>query len=402
MPQFQYTAIKKDGKKIQGKYNSDTKEEVILMLKENDYYPVNVVLSTGSKDIKISSFTKVKSKDIAIFSRQFYTMLNAGVNILYSLDILRYQTKNSKLKKAITEIYEDVQKGMIFSDALDKHGHIFPKLFLNMARAGESSGNLDVIMEKMAQHYEKENKINNKIRSAMIYPIILSLVAFLVVIFLITIVMPTFVSMFESSGVALPLPTKILLEISDFIKKYWYFLFFAIIVFIYIVRKYSRSNRGMYKIDKFKLKVPILKNTLKMIITSRFTRTLSLLQSSGISLIESLELTSKILGNKAASDFINYSKEEVKRGNSLGDTIDGTSLFPPMLSAMVKIGEESGSLDEILNKTADFYDDEVESSIEKFTTMLEPIMIIFMAIIIGSIVMAMVLPMFDMINTISF
>lgn len=402
MPEFEYSAIKKDGKKVNGSYEVDTKEEVVTMLKSNGYYPVSIKAIEGSKEIKLTPFSKVKSKDISIFARQFYAMLNSGITILTIVDILRKQTTNKKLQKAIAEIYEDLQKGLTFSESLSKQKSVFPDLFINMAIAGENTGNLDIMMEKMADHYEKENKINNKVRSAMIYPIILSVVSVFVIIFLLTVVMPTFVSMFEDSGAPLPTPTKVLLAISYTIKELWYILLLLLIILAFTFKKYKNTDKGKFTIDTIKLKIPVLNNTLKMIMTSRFTRTLALLQTSGISLLQSLDLVSNVLGNKVGSKFIQDAKEEIKKGSTLGKVIEGTSLFPPMVAVMVNVGEESGALDDILNKTADFYDEEVESAIEKFTSLLEPIMIIVMAIIIGSIVIAMVLPMFDMINTISY
>ncbi|MBS4536184.1 type II secretion system F family protein [Clostridium sp. D2Q-14] len=402
MPKFKYAAIKDDGKKINGTYDVNTEEEVIAMLRSNGYYTISVELIKGSKEIKKFSFNKVSSKDISVFARQFYTMLNVGISILTILDILSKQTINKKFKKVIIDIHENLQKGLTFSESVSKHEKIFPKLFINMMVVGENSGNLDIMMEKMANHYEKENKINNKIKNAMIYPIILSIVSIIVVMFLLIVVMPTFISMFESNGAPLPIPTKILLKISYIIKDFGYIFLGVILVSVYLLKKYKDTDKGRYTIDKFKLKIPVLNNILKIVMTSRFTRTLSMLQSSGISLISSLDLIENILGNKVGSNLLRETKEQIRKGKSLGKVMEGTSLFPPMLTTMIKIGEESGALDDVLNKTADFYDEELESVIRKFTSLLEPIMIIIMAIVIGGIVIAMVLPMFDMINIISF
>lgn len=401
MPKYEYTAIKKDGKKINGIHDVDTKAEVVSMLRNNGYYIVSIELKEGSKEIKINPFSKVSSKEISIFARQFYTMLNAGITILPIMDILSKQTINKKLQKSISEMHEDLQKGLTFSESILKQKKIFPGLFINMIIAGENSGNLDIMMEKMSDHYEKENKINNKVRSAMIYPAILSIVSLVVVIFLLTVVMPTFINMFEGSGAPLPMPTRILLETSYIIKDFGYIFLVILLILVYSFKKYKDTDKGNYNIDKLKLKIPLVNSTLRAIMTSRFTRTLSLLQSSGISLIRSLELSGNVLGNKVGSDFLKDAAEEIRKGKTLGKVMEGTSLFPPMLAVMIKVGEESGALDDVLNKTADFYDEELESAIEKFTSLLEPIMIVIMAIIIGGIVIAMVLPMFDMVNIIS-
>ncbi|MTI48218.1 MAG: type II secretion system F family protein [Firmicutes bacterium] len=401
MPNYKYTALDKLGKKVDKTYSANSREEVLNMLRQNGYYPVNIEIDSKAKDIKKFSLpSKVKTKDIAIFCRQFYAMLNAGVPIINCLEILRNQTENKKLKKTVGEVYEDVQKGMTFSESLKNHRNVFPDLLIHMVEAGEVSGNLDIIMDRMASHFEKENKINNKIKSAMTYPIILGIVAVIVVIFLLTVVMPTFIGMFEGSGVPLPLPTRILLSISDFLKGYWYLVLIITIGLFYILTKYMQTDKGKYAMDRFKFRIPVLSSTTKKVVTSRFTRTMSTLLASGVSLIEALDIVSRVVGNKIVSDGLQQSKEDVRKGINLAEPIGNIGIFPPMVVSMIKIGEESGALDDILDKTANFYDEEVETAMQRLTTLLEPIMIVFMAVIIGFIVIAMMLPMFDMVNTI--
>lgn len=403
MPVYKYKAVTYDGKKVQGQYSASSKIEVINMLKSDNIYPIEINEVIGSKDIKdLKIFNRVKIKDIAVFCRQFYTMLNSGVTIVNCLEVLRCQTENKKLKKTLGQVYESVQKGMTLSEALKRHKDVFPELLINMVEAGEVSGNLDTILNRMAIHYEKENKISNKIKSAMMYPLVLSIVAMVVVVFLLTVVMPTFVSMFQQSGATLPTPTLVLLGISDIIKNYWYIIIVLITTLIYLVKKYYATERGRAYIDKLKFRIPILNGVITKIITSRFTRTLSTLLASGVSLIKALDIVSKIVGNKVIEEGINKVKDEVRRGMDLASPIDKLGVFPPMVVSMIKIGEESGSLDEILDKTANFYDDEVEASLQKMTSLIEPIMIIIMALIVGFIVISMVLPMFDMINTVRF
>ncbi len=403
MPNYKYTALDKLGKKVDKTYSANSREEVLNMLRQNGYYPVNIEIDSKAKDIKKFSLpSKVKTKDIAIFCRQFYAMLNAGVPIINCLEILRNQTENKKLKKTVGEVYEDVQKGMTFSESLKNHRNVFPDLLIHMVEAGEVSGNLDIIMDRMASHFEKENKINNKIKSAMTYPIILGIVAVIVVIFLLTVVMPTFIGMFEGSGVPLPLPTRILLSISDFLKGYWYLVLIITIGLFYILTKYMQTDKGKYAMDRFKFRIPVLSSTTKKVVTSRFTRTMSTLLASGVSLIEALDIVSRVVGNKIVSDGLQQSKEDVRKGINLAEPIGNIGIFPPMVVSMIKIGEESGALDDILDKTANFYDEEVETAMQRLTTLLEPIMIVFMAVIIGFIVIAMMLPMFDMVNTIDY
>jgi len=400
MPIYQYKAVTLNGKNVEGSYTAKNKNEVVMMLKQKQNYPVSVI-ETEDKDIRdIKLFNKVKIKDLSVFCRQFYTMINAGVSIIQCLDILRQQVEHKKLKEVITEVYEEVQKGLTFSEALKKHPTVFPQLMTYMVAAGEASGSLDIIMDRLAVHYEKENKINNKIKGAMIYPIILAFVSIVVVVFLLTFVMPTFLSMFEGSGVPLPLPTRILLSMSEGLRNYWYLLLIAVIALTFGVKKYIYSGDGQLSFDKLKLSIPIIKMLNQKIVTARFSRTLSTLLASGIPLLQALENVSNAVGNRYAAEKIMEAREDVRKGINISVPIKKAGIFPPMLDNMISIGEESGSLDDILDKTANFYDEEVDFAITKMTTLIEPIMIVVMAVLIGFIVIAMVLPMFDMINTV--
>jgi len=350
--------------------------------------------------LNLTSINKVKVKDIAVFARQFHAMLNAGVTLIHCLNILGQQTENLILREAIEKIYEDVQKGFALSDAMGKHRDIFPELFINMVDAGEVSGNLDTIMDRMASHYEKEAKLQTKIRDAAIYPIILALVSSAVVVFMLTAILPSFVNMFESSGVNLPVPTLVLLRISNGLRQHWYFFIIVLFVVILIVDKYANTDIGKKKLDELKLRVPILRNTIIIISASRFARTLSILLSSGIPLLTAMDIISKVIGNRVLSDGLLNVKEDLRKGFDLSGSVQRLNLLPPMVNAMIRIGEESGSLDEIMKKTADFYDYEVEAAMQRLTALLEPLMIIIMAVIIGFLIIAMYLPMIDMIITI--
>ena len=397
---YKYKAITSDGKSLEGTYDAKNKDEVILMLRENKYYPVNIKETGEEKNIRnIQVFSKVKTKDIAIFCRQFYTMLNAGVTIINCLDILRQQTENKRLKHVIGEVYEEVQKGLTFSEALRNHRDVFPRLLISMVEAGEVSGNLDNIMNRMSNHYEKEFRINNKVKGAMIYPIILSVVAIGVVVFLITFVMPTFMEMFEGSDIPLPAPTRALLAFSDALKQYWYLFIIGFVLIVIGIGQISKIERGRLLVDRMQFKLPIIKGITERIITSRFTRTLSTLSASGVPLLQSLEIVANVVGNKTVGDELNIAKEEVRKGVSLSKTIKDIDVFPLIATSMIEVGEESGSLDEILEKTAAFYDEELETALQRLTTMIEPLMIVVMALIIGFIVISMVLPMFDMFGT---
>lgn len=397
---FKYKAITSNGQKIEGVFNAASEEDVIAMIKGNSYLPVKVERDIG-QEAQIEIFkSKVKKKDLALFCRQFFTMLDSGLGIVKCLDILEMQTENKTLKPIIGEVNEGVQKGLALSEAMNKYPDTFPTILTNMVEAGEVSGNLDAILERMAVHFEKENKLENKIKSSMVYPIALMVVSIAVVIFMITFILPTFTGMFTGSGVELPWPTRVLLGMSDFIKSYWYILLGIFSLIAFAITTFKKSEAGRAFFDGLKLKLPVIKGTTVKIITSRFTRTLSTLMDSGIPLIKSMEVVAKVVNNLPVEEKIEDGIEEIRKGVPLSRAIQNVGVFPPMVDSMIRIGEESGSLDEVLLKTADFYDEEVETSLTKLTTLIEPIMIVGMAIVIGFIVIAMYLPMFDMMKTI--
>jgi len=400
LPIYRYKAVSATGENIAGTYNAKVKDEVINMLRENKYIPIEVNEVITGKEITFDFLNGVKTKDLAVFCRQFYAMLNAGVPIVNCLDILRQQTEHKKLRLAIGEIYEEVQKGQNLSDALRSHRDVFPDLFINMVEAGELSGKLDVIMDRMATNYEKENRINGKIQGAMIYPIVLAVVTVVVVTVLLVFVMPTFMDMFESTEMELPMVTKALIAVSNFIKRYWYFLLIAIGGGGFLLNRVLKTDSGKLWFDKLAFSLPVVKGSMQKIITSRFTRTLSTLLSSGIPLLQALDTVSRVVNNAVVEKGIQRAMEEVKKGSSLAGPIKEVGVFPPMIDAMIRIGEESGSLDEILEKTSVFYDDEVEAAMQKLTTLIEPLMIIIMALVVGFIVVAMILPMFKMTSSV--
>lgn len=390
MPLFEYKAINQTGESISGRYNAKNRNEIMQMLRNKNYHPVLIKEVNQGTDISsLGILNKVKIKDIAVFARQFYAMLNAGVTIIQCLDILRQQTEKQRFREVIEKVYESVQKGTTLSEAMREHLSVFPELFVNMVEAGEASGNLDTIMDRMAFHYEKETKIQNKIRAAMGYPIVLAIVSVVVVVFMLVAILPTFLSMFEGSGVDLPGPTLFLLGVSNAFRQHWYIIILIVLVLAYLIHKYINTENGRRKFDELKLKIPVVKNTVIKVSTSRFTRTLSTLLASGIPLLPAMDIVSKIVGNRVIADGILSVKEDLRKGYDLAGPIHRLNIFPPMVDSMIRIGEESGSLDDVLSRTADFYDEEVDVAIQKMTSMLEPIMIIVMAAVIGFFVIAM-------------
>lgn len=400
MPVYHYRVLNSQGVSQEGTETAGSHGEMLYRLRQRQFYPVSVS-EIIEKDIKdLSVFGRIKVKQIAVFNRQFATMLNAGVTIVNCLDILRQQTGHKKLKAVIRELYEDVQKGLTLSEAMVKHGNVFPHLMIRMIEAGEASGSLDIVLMRVAVHYEKEAKISNRIKSAMVYPLVLSIVATVVVIFLLTFVMPTFMGMFESSGVEVPGPTKMLIAISNSLRRFWYIYALSIVAAVYLFKRYAATREGRLVIDRWKLRLPVIKGFTHKVISARFTRTMSTLLASGISLLQAMENVAGAVGNTVVEQSILSAREDVRKGVALSVPIRKMGHFPPMVDNMIKIGEEAGTLDDILDKTANIYDEEVETEIQRMLSLLEPVMIIFMGVIVGFIVIAMIMPMFDMVKTV--
>lgn len=397
---YKYRAVSQTGEIIEGFFEGEDESGVISMLKGNNYLPVEVEKDVGAK-AQIDIFSaKANKKDLAVFCRQFYTMLDAGIGIVKCIDILEKQSQHKSLIKALEALHEDVQKGFTLSEGMESHPKIFPLLLINMVEAGEASGNLDTIMERMAIHFEKENKLENKIKSSLIYPIALAIVSIAVVIFLLVAVMPTFISIFEGSGQALPKPTQILLGLSNWLTVYWYIFIAMVIGIVSGITVFKETQTGQIFFDTLKIKIPVVKDTNVKVITARFTRILSTLISSGIPLLQTIEIVGRVVGNKVIQDRLEIVADDIRKGVTLSRAIKEVQIFPPMVDSMIKIGEESGAIDDILYKTADFYDNEVELALQRMTSLMEPIMLVVMAVVIGFIVMAMAMPMFDVVNTI--
>lgn len=402
MAVYKYKAVTPSGQEVEETITGNSLTEVQDRIKEKGYFVVDVEETVEKKSAGESlSFGKgVKTKDLSIFCKQMATLLKAGVPLASALDILFRQTENKNLKEALGDVYAEVQKGSQISGVMKEHPKVFPELMVNMTESGEMTGNLDNVMERLAVHYEKEAKIEARIKGAMIYPIVLSIVAVTVVIFLLTVVMPTFIGMFEGAGMDLPLPTRILMGTSNAIRNFWYLFILGAVVLGFIFNRFINTETGRYRFDSLKFKIPIVKNSMDKIVTARFTRTLGSLLSSGIPLIDCLEISAKVSGNAVIEEKILQIAENVEKGETLGKSLKRNPVFGPMVVSMIEIGEESGNLDSMLDKSADFYERELEDAIDRMLRLLEPLMIVFMAIIIGFIVISMALPMFDMFETI--
>ncbi|MDU2664209.1 MAG: type II secretion system F family protein [Clostridium perfringens] len=400
MANFKYKAINSEGQRIEGSQSADSESQVREMLLSNQYYPLSIEKENSKNKSSFSFDRKVKLKDIAVFCRQFYVMLDSGLSIGKTLNILIEQGEKPKLREALIGVNADIKRGETLASSMGKRKDVFPKLLTSMIDAGERSGNLDIILKRMAEYYEKETKIRGKIKSAMIYPIVLGVVAIIAITFILTFVMPTFVQMFEENNVELPMSTKMVLGTSKMLGKYGVIFFLVLVIGIILLGKYLKSEEGQYKLSVINLKLPVIKKLTQKIVVSRFTRTMGIVSSSGMSLVTSLEIVASVVGNKIAEKELLKVKEKVLKGEGLGDSIMNIKIFPPMLASMVKVGEEAGSLDSILDKTADFYDDELEREIQTATALIEPAMIVIMGVIIGFLLISILTPMFKMYNSI--
>lgn len=397
MPQYIYTAIDSNGKQFEATIEAASTSQVIQRLREKEQYLLSIVDKEEVYQSKeIGTAKKISTKSLSVFCRQFATLINAGTTAVKSLDILHQQSEDKLLKASLGRVYENVQKGEAMSEAFRRQGTAYPELFINMLFAGESSGNLDSVLIRLADHYERENKLNNKIKGATVYPTVLSLLTVVIVIFLVVFIVPTFTDFIVASGDEIPLPTRILLGMSDFIRSYWWLLLSVIILAVISWRAFTRSEKGRLWWDTKKLSMPIVSKSLKMIYTARFARTLSSLLSSGIQMLPAIEITSRVIGNQLVSNQLVESIEDIRKGITLSAAVKKIEHFPPMIYNMISVGEESGMLDDILDKTAGFFDEESEAAIQRLVGLIEPLLIIFMGLVIGMIVVAIYLPMIGM------
>ncbi len=397
--------IEKNGALVEKEIEAESITEARAMIMQTGAKPIAIKLANKEKskkslaNIEITQ-RKVKSNDLSLFCRQMYTMLHAGMPLIRALGVMSDQLEHPTLKKACVEMMTGVQKGSMFSDVMKKQKKVFPSLLISMVESGEMTGSQDDVLAKMAIHYKKEDAIEKKIKGAMVYPKILIFLVIAVVVIMLTKVFPKFIGLFESSGVELPWPTKFVISLSNSLVNSWYIYIGVIVVAVVAFKLMLKSNQGRHAWDKFLLHVPVVKVQLAKIATSRFTRTLSTLLTSGLPLIASLEMAGRVTGNTVVEEGINEITEDIKKGSKLSSLISRIKVFPPMLVSMIAIGEESGSLESMLERTSDFYDDELESSLQKMVSLIEPVMIIVMGVVIGFIVVSMMWPMMSMFKTI--
>ncbi|MFQ5529928.1 MAG: type II secretion system F family protein, partial [Gemmatimonadota bacterium] len=352
------------------------------------------------KGVSLSFGKKVKNRDIVIMTRQFATMVNAGLPLVQSLDILVKQSDSELLQSSLGAVLHDVESGNTLADALSHHPKVFTELYVNMVSAGETGGILDTIMNRLASFLEKNEALARKVKAAMIYPAVISFVAVSAIVVLLLFVIPTFQEMFASFDQQLPLPTRVVIGASDFLQTYWWALGAASVGATVVFRGWIRTSGGRLTFDKMMLAMPILGSLALKSAVARFTRTLGTLLSSGVAILEGLEITAKTSGNRVIHDAVMNSRTSIAGGESISEPLAQADVFPPMVTQMINVGEETGDLDGMLSKIADFYDEEVDVAVEALLKAMEPIMIVVLGSIVGGMIVAMYLPIFSVINTI--
>jgi type IV pilus assembly protein PilC len=402
MPFFIYKAKNRVGRRVKGELEAPSIELAQNMLQKKGY--TNIKVKPKPKDIFEGTFLegKVTARDMVIFSRQFATMINSGVPILQSLQVLADQTENKKLKRKLYEIKNDVEGGSSLYEALCKHKDVFDDLYINMVDAGEIGGVLDVVLERLAGYIEKAANLKSKVKGAMIYPAVVVTVAVTVIAIIMIFVIPTFAKMFADFGSALPLPTQIVINMSNWFKSNGGYLFLGIIGFIIIFRTlYKKIEKVKIFVDRLVLFLPVFGPLLRKVAVARFSRTFSTMITSGVPILQALDIVAKTSGNKTIELGVLEARKSISEGQTLSEPLEDTGVFPPMVIHMISIGETTGSLDTMLEKIADFYDDEVDVAVSSLTSLIEPLMIVFLGVVIGGLVISMYLPIFKIAGVVS-
>lgn len=397
---YRYSGRNNEGDIVKGLYKADSEQDVAAMLRARGIYPVTVKEEETGDIVEIlkNLTKKAKLKDLAVYCRQFSAILSAGVPIVKALDILQRQAVSPVIATATQNVKEDIIGGLSLGHAFRNNSDVFPEIFVNMIEAGEISGSLNNALKQLADHFERENELMNKVKSATTYPIILSITAIFVVIFVVTSVLPVFVSMFESYGAALPMPTKILLATADFLGKYYWALILAMVLVFLLFIKIKSTSKGRLWLENIYFGIPLLGPTAIKLALSRFARTLSTMILSGIPLLDAIDTMDRVIESETLKIECQKIKESIQKGAGISEAAAAGDFFPPLFVEMAAIGEETGSLDEMLNKIADYYDEEVKDVFNRLSTILEPIIIVVMAVVIGFIIISIVLPMFDMLK----
>ncbi|MBI4845255.1 MAG: type II secretion system F family protein [Candidatus Omnitrophica bacterium] len=393
MALFKYVAKDEEGNAVNDVI--EAKDEIVAL----DMLRVKNLIIISINEVKqqkgaVSSSKKIKSDELVIFSRQLATMVNAGIPLVQSLDILSEQMESMVFRQMITAVRQDVEAGASLSAALEKHPKVFGVLYTNMVKAGETSGMLDDILDRLAGYLEKSNQLQRKVKSAMVYPAVVTVMAFGITLVLLLKVIPTFKEIFATLGGTLPMPTQILISISDGLRHYFMFAVIVVGIFCFLMMKLVQTPKGRQQFDQLKLNVPVFGPLIKKVAVARFSRTLSTLIRSGVPILGALEIVGKTSGNVIIEMAVDKARVGIREGESIAQPLSKSNAFPPMVTRMISVGEESGELEKMLTKIADFYEDQVDAAVSGLTSLIEPLIIAFLGIVVGSIVIAMFLPIF--------
>ncbi len=402
MPYFNYTIRDASGQTRTGKVEAENAEALRKRFQEEGVQVIEISYDRKAPRVPAGGYGKVKLSDLAIFSRQFSTMLDAGVSLVRCLDVLQQQTNNARLRKILVDLSTRVESGESLSRSMARHPKAFSQLIIGLIRAGEVGGVLEESLQRIAHFLEKDVELRRKIRSALTYPVIVLLAAVGIVIFLVSWLVPQFASLFKDLGIKnMPAPTQFLIDFSAFLTQRWYIMIIALVVVIIAYRLFVSTRIGRRVADRVKLRIPVFGPLHHKIVMARFSRTMGTLLTSGVPILQALETVAGVVGNAVVSDAVLESRARIREGEKIADPLQKSKMFPPMVVHMVSVGEESGSLDHMLNKIADFYENEVEMTIASLTAAIEPVMIVILGFIVGFIVVSMFLPMIEVISNLS-
>ncbi len=399
MPYFQYTAMDPNGQPVKAVMEAENESLVLGRLREQNLQVVDIKEMQKKKAAAIGK-AKMKPKALVIFSRQFATMIDAGIPIMRCLEILSSQTRDQALKPALEMVAMDVKGGMQLNEAIAKHPRVFNKLYVNMIRAAEIGGILDIILDRLSGFLEYESEVKAKIKSAMMYPVLVLCFSQLMLFVLFSFVLPKFKEIFDGMDVKLPVVTAALFAMGDFMQKFWWMILLALGAFLIGVKMYGKTPKGRYQLDFLKLKMPIVGELGLKMSVARFCRTLGTLINSGVPMMRSLEIVGETLDNAVLTGAVDQTRVSIREGNKLSDPLAASGLFPSMVTHMIDVGEESGRLSEMLVKVGDFYDSEVEATVKGLTSMIEPLLIIFLGVVVGFIAISVMTPIFSLVNNI--
>lgn len=399
MAVFAYKAKTRDGKLMKGKIDSISKKEALDKLKHMDLvvFEVDKLNTILNKDITFRS--SLKSKDFIVFLRQFSSLMSAGILLVDALDLLSTQSTSLALKEALEELAEEIREGVALSEAMAKKPKLFPNLLVHMIHSAEVSGRLEEVLKEMADYYEKQHRIKQKISTAMTYPLVVGALAFFITTFLLVFIVPIFADMFASMDSELPMITQVVLMMSGLFQRYWWVVVLLIGVFVAVIIQLGKKERVAYVFDVLQLKMPILGTFLQKTLLARMTQTLSSLINSSVPILQAIEVTSQVVGNRVVENVLLQAQKDVENGESLAKPMVDHWFFPPLIIQMIQVGETSGELDEMLEKVSEIYDQEVQEASDKLQVLIEPVMIIFLSIVVGIIVLSIAVPMFSMFET---